>query len=671
MRFLFLFLVFSSLIVAQERDSVKRDLSKDSTAVLKDTLGRMANPKDSVVVDTLAPVYQVPMQGAAFIFSEKDLLLMNYRDVGTLLNHFPAAFHRNMGFLGLPSEVSFYGEGLGRVTFLEDGINVNNRITNTLYFDNLMEGYIREIALLPSYMGFLYGTQPNQITVSVTGRDFISGAPYSRVKYFEGPVGEGFIDVQFNQNIGNRLILFTEISNNKVDDGFRNSNLSMWKGKINLKYLLTNHINLSAGYNYIKQDLGLNGGVNYDSSLTIAALSGRPIDDILYDDRAAPVNYLNRYHKNSQNRLHLKAFGNIAGKGYFEAVLYHQTNLNEFRENEDSVATSPYRSLVDRNYSVTGGSFRTTFDTKYFAADVHANYDAVTQESFWFDGTNGIFVPSGLARKNSFSAGGILTGKAGGFALSGFGKLFIYDGEIYTGFGGEAKAEFAEFFQFRGGVSYLESYEKDYNFVNANTFVTRLESEISYRRDKVTLKLLGWASNTERKSIGTIMPTIDPMVFIPVPASTIPENLSYGATLSANYSLGSFAGFVDIRYNHKTLKDWDKKILPLLNSKVGISFRDTLFEGALDLMTSVSYSYRTSSVATNYNFFVDRVFYTPTLEDVPASGQIDFFVAGTIQKVATIYFAWENLLDAKYYLSPYYPVLPRNIRFGIAWEFLN
>ena len=295
MRFLFLFLVFSSLIVAQERDSVKRDLSKDSTAVLKDTLGRMANPKDSVVVDTLAPVYQVPMQGAAFIFSEKDLLLMNYRDVGSLLNHFPAAFHRNMGFLGLPSEVSFYGEGLGRVTFLEDGINVNNRITNTLYYDNLMEGYIREIALLPSYMGFLYGTQPNQITVSVTGRDFISGAPYSRVKYFEGPVGEGFIDVQFNQNIGNRLILFTEISNNKVDDGFRNSNLSMWKGKINLKYLLTNHINLSAGYNYIKQDLGLNGGVNYDSSLTIAALSGRPINDILYDDRAAPVNFLNRY----------------------------------------------------------------------------------------------------------------------------------------------------------------------------------------------------------------------------------------------------------------------------------------------------------------------------------------------------------------------------------------
>lgn len=671
MRFLLLFLVFSSLIVAQERDSVKRDLSKDSTAVLKDTLGRMANPKDSVVVDTLAPVYQVPMQGAAFIFSDKDLLLMNYRDNGTLLDHFPSAYHRNMGFLGLPSEVSFYGEGLGRVTFLEDGINVNNRITNTLYYDNLMEGYIGEIALLPSYMGFLYGTQPNQITVSVTGKDFISGAPYSRVKYFEGPVGEGFIDVQFNQNITKRLIFFTEISNNKVDDGFRNSDLSMWKGKINLKYLLTNHVNLSAGYNYIKQDLGLNGGVNYDSSLTIATLSGRPIDDILYDDRAAPVNYLNRYHKNSQNRLHFKAFGNIAGAGYFEAVLYHQTNLNEFRENEDSVATSPFRSIIDRNYSATGGSFRTTFDTKYFAADVHANYDAVTQESYWLDGTNGIFILSGLVRKNSFSAGGILTGKAGGFALSGFGKLFIYDGEIYTGFGGEAKAEFAEFFQFRGGASYLESYEQDYNFVNANTFVTRLESEISYRRDNLTLKLLGWASNTERKEVGTFMPMIDPMVYFTVPVSTIPENLSYGATLFANYSLGSFSGFFDLRFNHKPMKNWDKKILPVLNSKVGISFRDTLFEGALDLMTSISYSYRTSAVATNYNFFVDRVFYTPTLEDVPASGQIDFFVAGTIQKVATIYFAWENLLNSKYYLSPYYPVLPRNIRFGIAWEFLN
>jgi len=391
----------------------------------------------------------------------------------------------------------------------------------------------------------------------------------------------------------------------------------------------------------------------------------------LYDDRAAPVNFLNRYEKNTASRLNLKAFGYFAGKGYFEGALYHQTNTNEFRQNEDSLFTNANRFLIDRKFSATGGSFRTTFDTKYFAADVHANYDAVTQESFWFDSSSGIFVPTGLARKNSFSAGGILTGKAGGFALSGFGKIFIYDGEVYTGFGGEGKAEFAEYFKFRGGVSWLNSFEQDYGYINAKSSVTRVEGELGYADGILSLKLLGWAANSDRTLVGTIMPMMDPMVAIGFVPLIEPENLAFGAVVSADYKIGPFSCFADIQYNRKKLKDSGKNIIPMLNSKVGIVFRDTLFNDALDLKTTLSYSYRTSSVATVYNFFTDRVLYTPFMDDVPASGKLDFALAGTIQKVATLYFSWENLLGSKYYLSPYYPVLPRNIRFGISWEFLN
>jgi outer membrane cobalamin receptor len=51
--------------------------------------------------------------------------------------------------------------------------------------------------------------------------------------------------------------------------------------------------------------------------------------------------------------------------------------------------------------------------------------------------------------------------------------------------------------------------------------------------------------------------------------------------------------------------------------------------------------------------------------------QLDFFLAGKIQDRATVYFVFENILNAKYFIAPYYPKQARGLRFGIAWEFLD
>ena len=59
------------------------------------------------------------------------------------------------------------------------------------------------------------------------------------------------------------------------------------------------------------------------------------------------------------------------------------------------------------------------------------------------------------------------------------------------------------------------------------------------------------------------------------------------------------------------------------------------------------------------------------LLEVPSSYKVDFTLVGEIQKVAIVYFTFENLLDNKYYITPYYPMPERNFRFGVAWELLN
>jgi len=58
-------------------------------------------------------------------------------------------------------------------------------------------------------------------------------------------------------------------------------------------------------------------------------------------------------------------------------------------------------------------------------------------------------------------------------------------------------------------------------------------------------------------------------------------------------------------------------------------------------------------------------------KDFKSASQLDFTIAGTIRKVAIVYFSWENLLNEKYFIVPYYPMRERGIRFGIAWELFN
>jgi len=51
--------------------------------------------------------------------------------------------------------------------------------------------------------------------------------------------------------------------------------------------------------------------------------------------------------------------------------------------------------------------------------------------------------------------------------------------------------------------------------------------------------------------------------------------------------------------------------------------------------------------------------------------QIDFFLAGTIQEDATVYFVWENLVGENYFQVAYYPQRARGIRLGVTWKLFN
>ena len=105
------------------------------------------------------------------------------------------------------------------------------------------------------------------------------------------------------------------------------------------------------------------------------------------------------------------------------------------------------------------------------------------------------------------------------------------------------------------------------------------------------------------------------------------------------------------------------KNLPDWQFSGGIYVNNLFFENNLDLKAGFRF-YHTGTINTS-------LIYNGTNVTVYPTNKLDFTLAGEIKKVAIVYFIWENLFGNQYYITPYYPMPERNIRFGLAWELFN
>ena len=109
---------------------------------------------------------------------------------------------------------------------------------------------------------------------------------------------------------------------------------------------------------------------------------------------------------------------------------------------------------------------------------------------------------------------------------------------------------------------------------------------------------------------------------------------------------------------------FDQKVsLPQFQFTGGLYVSDIFFNSNLDLKAGFKFYY-TGEIQTGWYWLTNDKKVQPT-------NKLDFTLAGEIKKVAIVYFIWENLFDNQYYITPYYPMPERNIRFGLAWELFD
>ncbi|HSW55348.1 MAG TPA: TonB-dependent receptor plug domain-containing protein [Ignavibacteriaceae bacterium] len=636
------FVLFAAFILPQEVDS----LLKQDILTIPDTnfvqIGDTTAVSDSILttkvrVDTLAPIQGIPLTDVSTIINKRTFLFDQYRYTGDLLRPFSLNFVKDYGFIGYPNETFIYGVGNSGISYLQDGVFWNDRYTNSLDLNLIQSENIDSIEIVPSPRGFLYGPYNNPVTVNFITRDFISPQPYARIRYYEGPDGEAMFDGKFSTMVAKRWNYSFQLTNRSKDETYQNTDLSIWQFNTKLKYLLSNSINFQAFYYYVDKEQGLNGGIDYDS---LSRSSDDPNAD-LYDPIAAPVLFPNQKLDILQHNVGLRTLAKPFDNSQLDLSIYYRYGLEELRDGND---TADYKR--DLENKTVGGALDYRQESEFLILDLFATYEENNSNLL----TENYFQSTTQEMKNvHYSVSGVLSGNILNNRIVP-SIFYKYDSKDFgngissnnPGFGFDIKISPMEIMNFYIGLSKFNQLEDN----------------------DADLLELGWRLQTHYLSLD--LKYFEMNNFIPYVAdlwSMILTGAEIGYPVYSTKGIGFVGSYkfwillVDANCSYY----FDERVsLPEYQLTSGLYINDMFFDNNLDLKAGFKFYYTGE---------IERGFSANT--SVEPTNKLDFNLAGEIQKVAIFYFQWENLFGNEYYITPYYPMPVRNIKFGLAWELFN
>ena len=639
-------ILFSALSFPQNGDTlkIKSNQTKLDTIItsISDTASVVDTSKiiEAAQKDTLVPIQGMPLTDVSTIIGKSTFLFDNYRYTGDLLRSFSLNFTKDLGFVGYPHETFIYGVGNNAISYLQDGVLINNRYTNSLDLNFVQSEDIDSIEIVPSPRGFLYGPYNNPVTVNFITRDFISGKPYSRIKYYEGPDGEGMIDGKFSTKIANRWNLSFQLTNRSKDDTYVNTDLSLWQANAKLKYFLSNSINITGSYYFVDYKQGLNGGVDYDS---LSKISDSPSSD-LYQPFVAPVLYPNQKLDVTQHNFGLRTLAKTSDNSKLDLSFYYRYGMDKLNDNTD---TSVYKQEWENK--TLGGTLG------YFQKSEFLNLDlfAVYEDNNWSQYTESYFFSTTDEMKDiNYSVGGVLSGNI----LNNVIVPSIFYKYDYKDFGGEKTLGSSGYgFDLKISVHQILDFYTGYSTYNqifdnaANLF----EMGVAFQKDNLRIGIKYFNAD----NLILYLPNLWSLLLSGAEIGYSSRSAK-GIGLNLNYKF--YVILFESNFSYYDLNTSRNRDLPEYQFIGGLFVNDLFFDNNLDLKAGFKFYY-TGKINS----------YWQVGADVDPTNKLDFTLAGEIKKVAVFYFIWENLFGNQYYITPYYPMPERNIRFGLAWELFN
>jgi outer membrane cobalamin receptor len=614
-----------------------------------------------------------PFQTASSILSAEDSLDVikrttvtwgNFSYLGDLLWEIPGVFIRDLGSAGQPSQLTLGGLGWHETAVFVDGRIMNEALTGTMNLNLLPLEAIQRIEYQTGARAFLYGLNSTDGALNIITQNFNTNRPYSRIRYSEDGYGFTSLDGIFSQNFTRRFNLATGFQHQSLDGRFPNSNYDGWNVRLKLRYLLSDRANLVLSEIYNQTEVGLNGGVD----LTKTAPS-----DVFDELRATMVN-TDSYEKVHRHDITATMAYRWLGDSSVvsSATAYYSHNLREYRDEENR--PNPNGIFIQSNHTTAWYGMKLNQDLQEWGSQVSLGAEIQKRK---------VIESPDVGVQDETDAS--LTGKME-FGIpvvkpAVFARYDHYRGESFGSYGADVKWVVVP------GVSVFGGYSTSYRTPTIQELYWRGEGLDGIVRQKekhelVEVGILDHASDMfefrasffHRRITNMIVAYsqgsgIIPWIFPPATLQNVPERTLSGLDGRLAFKAGPILGGGTWTLFTPTTEYSRQRIYPEFSVSGEIAYRQLLFQDHLDLKVGLKGKFFTSNFGELYNPET-MVYVENGMAELNQQGSADFFVVGKIGS-AYVHFMLENITDEQYMLTPFYPMPPRKIRFGIEWEFLD
>jgi len=633
---------------------------------------RLPTSRDSAWVqsasDSLSPVKAfetvtsiLPISDSLDVIKRIEVRWGDYSYLGDLLWSVPGAFIRDLGSLGQPSQLTLRGLGWHDIAVLVDGRTANEPLTGIANLNLFPIQAIQRIEYQTGVRAFLSGLNSTGGALNIITQDFYTNRPYSRIRYSEDGYGFLSTDGIFTQNITRSLNVMAAFQRQTLDGRYPNSNYDAWNIRLKLRYLLSDRLNLVLSEAYNQSEVGLNGGV--DLTKTSPA-------DVFDELRATMVN-TDSYEKIHRHDVTATLGYRWVGDSSLvsTATGYYSQNLREYRDEENR--PNPNGIFIQSDHRTAWYGFKLNQELQKWGNRISLGAEIQKREV--------IESPNvGVHDETDASLTGKVELDVPVVKPAVFGRYDRYRGEHLGSYGADVKWVPLPWLSAYGG--YSTSYrtptiqELYWQGSGDSSFAIEKEKHKMVEAgilDNVTGVLQLRASYFHRRIENAIIadalstPGVFPSAFV----HNIPVETLEGVDGSVTLKVWRFSGKGTWTYLTQRQDRIEQQIYPKFFASGEIAYRQILFQDHLDLKVGLRGNFFTSNFGEQYNPET-MIYVENTTAELNQQGSVDAFLVGKVGS-AYIHFIFENITGQQYMLTPFYPMPPQKIRFGIEWEFLD
>jgi outer membrane receptor protein involved in Fe transport len=627
---------------------------------------------DSAGVDTSRKptILPIPFVGSidkdlpsSSVVTDSERNYIDYRYLPDLLVLSAGAFTHEFGAPGEFPDVTLRGVGGASLSFLGDGIRLNDPLFGLFNPTFIPLEQVERIEVVSGTQAYLHGLNSTGGAFNLLSKSLKALRAQSRLRYSESAFGYSLVDGSVSRDIVRGLNVSAGAQHTTFGPRFTNGGQDAWNGRVKLRYNVSKVINLMVAETYNQDQLALNGGID---------ISATP-DSLRFDRLQATVRNTDAYEKTTRNDLQLGAAMRLLcdTTAVSTLTLWHSSQVREFRDGENAPFPPrlPVRQDQRSQWYGLSGRHHQAFGPNVLDAAVELQTQRV------------LVTPATDERLATLLGldGSILLRPVSGVGFQPSVRIDRYLHEFRIGYGFRGTASVG------GGAELFGGYSRSFRFptfeerFGLDTLLSSGLTDESIERHHLFEGGIRWDPDSSLSaSIGAFHRTVfGPISALRDSGSASPFRFAQGAKMilqGFDGRLMARAGkfFIEGRavYLEQQTDGGGETTVPRWTVSGGVYYWAKLFEDHLNLKAGIRGNY--FSAFTGQEFNQQALVYLGGGQSfpIPAAGTLDLVLLARLGD-AHLHFVVDNVLDREYVTAAYYPMTQRAFRFGLSWEFLN